>query len=290
MQKIPVRQLTLVNQESPTNERFMIRRVEDIALSGEEKNIVQTLHKHDFFFILALNKGVGIHEVDFVPYSVLDETVFILRPGQAHRLKLNAGCSGFLVEFNSGFYHPNEKSFTQRLRKASNKNYCKVATGRFDKITIILAAILDEYTSREQGYQDVIRASLDIFFVEYIRQSPDPKKIAKAINSYTQERFEEFLELLEKYFATQKQVSQYSKLMNLSPYQLNGITKTCIGKTASELINEQLILEAKRYLLATPNQIKEIADLLGYEDVSYFIRFFKKHTSYSPEAFRQKSG
>jgi AraC family transcriptional regulator, transcriptional activator of pobA len=40
-------------------------------------------------------------------------------------------------------------------------------------------------------------------------------------------------------------------------------------------------------LLATPNQIKDVADHLGYEDVSYFIRFFKKHTGHSPEAFRR---
>jgi YesN/AraC family two-component response regulator len=63
-----------------------------------------------------------------------------------------------------------------------------------------------------------------------------------------------------------------------------------MAKTASELINEYIILEAKRYLLATPNQIKEIADQLGYEDVSYFIRFFRKQTGYSPEAFRHNPG
>ena len=77
--------------------------------------------------------------------------------------------------------------------------------------------------------------------------------------------------------------------MNLSPYQLNEITKSAVGKTASELINDHIILEAKRYLLATPNQIKDIADMLGYEDVSYFIRFFKKHTGHSPESFRRNS-
>lgn len=47
------------------------------------------------------------------------------------------------------------------------------------------------------------------------------------------------------------------------------------------------ILEAKKYLLTTQYQVKDIADLPGYEDVSYFIRFFKKHTGYSPGAFRQ---
>jgi AraC family transcriptional regulator, transcriptional activator of pobA len=60
-----------------------------------------------------------------------------------------------------------------------------------------------------------------------------------------------------------------------------------VGKTVSALINEQIILEAKRYLLATHNQVKDIADHLGYEDVSYFIRFFKRHTGHSPEAFRK---
>jgi AraC-like DNA-binding protein len=84
-------------------------------------------------------------------------------------------------------------------------------------------------------------------------------------------------------------VSFYADLLNLSSYQLNAITKATLGKTCSELINEFIILEAKRTLLATSNQVNQIAYHLGYEDVSYFIRFFKKHTGYSPEAFRLKS-
>jgi len=74
--------------------------------------------------------------------------------------------------------------------------------------------------------------------------------------------------------------------LNLSSFQLNAITKATLGKNCSELINEYVILESKRYLLATSNQVNQIADHLGYEDISYFTRFFKKHTGYSPEAFR----
>ena len=102
-----------------------------------------------------------------------------------------------------------------------------------------------------------------------------------------QESFEEFTELLETNITSCKQVSQYTDLMSLSSYQLNEITKTAVGKTASVLIDEYIILEAKRYLLATSNQVKDIADQLGYEDVSYFIRFFKKHTGASPDVFRK---
>jgi AraC-like DNA-binding protein len=84
-----------------------------------------------------------------------------------------------------------------------------------------------------------------------------------------------------------KNPSQYAALLNLSTYQLNNTTKTLLGKSASELINDRVILEAKRYLLATSNQIIQIAGHLGYEDASYFVRFFKKHTGLSPEAFRK---
>lgn len=283
MKKIPIRQLGSAQQGLSSSERFKIRRIEDVV---GETDLVHHLHRHDFFFILAVQKGTGQHEIDFTTYQVQDHSVFILRPGQVHQLALKVGCTGFLLEFNTEFYSPKEKVASQRLRKASNKNYCELELNRFGKLYAVLTSMFHEFTNKEEGYQDVIKACLDIFFIEFVRQSPNPKAEPIIINPYTQERFEAFLELLEKHIATHKQVSQYTGLMSLSPYQLNEITKSSVGKTASELINEHIVLEAKRYLLATSNQVKDIADFLGYEDFSYFIRFFKKHTGHSPEAFR----
>jgi AraC-like DNA-binding protein len=282
MKKIPIRKLG-APQQSMRPEEFKIRKVEDI-LPGSD--LIQDLHRHDFFFMLALQKGAGRHEIDFTSYQVGDNSVFFLRPGQVHQLELRVGSSGYLIEFNPEFYHPDDKTSYQRLRKASNKNYCALEINRFKKICASLNLIYHEYTAKEEGYRDVIRHSLSILFIDLGRQSPNGQRTARDANSYTQERFEEFLDLLEKRISTNKQVSQYANLMSLSPYQLNEITRSSVGKTASELINEHIVLEAKRYLLATPNQVKDIADHLGYEDTSYFIRFFRKQTGYSPEAFR----
>ena len=287
MKKIPIRQINSATTEQVSSERFTIRDVNRL-LGG--KDLIHDLHRHDFFFMLALQNGQGIHEIDFAPYDVFDNSVFFLRPGQVHQLELKAGCTGYLMEFNTEFYHPKDKLSAQRLRKASNKIFCQPEVNRFEKLKRILTYIFQEYTGREEGYQDVIKANLDIFFIEFLRQSLNSKGLSTNINSYTQERLDEFLDLLEIHMATRKQVSQYTDLMNLSSYQLNEITKATVGKTASELINERIILEAKRYLLATPNQIKDIADHLGYEDVSYFIRFFRKHIGNSPEAFRHNFG
>lgn len=286
MKKIPIRQLSSTYDELYSSERFKISKVEDML---DREDLFHELHRHDFFFIIALQKGTGTHEIDFTTYNVLDKSIFFMRPGQVHQLQLKADSTGYIIEFNTEFYHPKDKLSSQRLRKASNKLYCKLEINRFKKLHDILTYIFQEYAGKEEGFQDIIKANLEIFFIEFVRQSPNPNGPSIKVNPYTQERFEEFLELLDKHITTHKQVSQYTDLLNLSPYQLNEITKSSIGKTASELINEQIILEAKRYLLATPNQIKDIADQLGYEDVSYFIRFFKKHTGLSPESFRRNS-
>ena len=100
---------------------------------------------------------------------------------------------------------------------------------------------------------------------------------------------DELLELIEANVHRVKEVAAYAERMHLSTYQLNVIAKAGTGRTCSELITDQLILEAKRYLLATTDQVTRVADRLGYEDPSYFIRFFKKHTGHTPEGFRKIS-
>lgn len=282
MKSIPVRNIATAKE--PAAGRFSIRCVQDI-LNG--KDLQHDLHRHSFFFILLIDKGKGSHEIDFQLHDVTDHSLFLLRPGQVHQLTLKAGATGFLLEFDNEFYHPNNQASIQRLRKASSKNFCRLEAGRFRKLHALLNTIFQECTTKHEGYQEVIKASLEIFYIEFLRLSEDPEAIKTNENTYTQQRFEEFNELLEKHVATQKQVSDYTALMNLSSYQLNEITKSAVGKSVSALIDEQILLEAKRYLLATPNQVKDVADQLGYEDPSYFIRFFKKHTGISPEAFRK---
>ena len=284
MNKIPVRQLAESQNKRGALEMFNIRQVSD--LFGDKEIINHELHRHDFYFVLALKNGNGVHEIDFNAIDLSDNSIFVLRPGQVHQLTLTAKCSGYLMEFNTEFYHSDHKLSNQRLRKAGNRNFYKVEDVGYDKLETILSYIFNEYVEKMDGYQDIIKANLDIFFIELTRQSSNLNAITASSGSYQQERLEEFLELLELHVTDQKQVSYYTDEMNLSAYQLNLITKSLIGKAASELINDHIILEAKRYLLATPNQVKDIAYQLGYEDVSYFIRFFKRHTGQSPDIFR----
>lgn len=285
MKNIPVRSINTNRTIQVPTGKFSIRSIAEV-LKGED--LMHHLHRHDFYFILAIKAGSGIHEIDFERYDIDDYSIFFLRPGQVHQLELKADCSGFLVEFDTTFYHPQDNVSVQRLKKATNKNLCRFEAARFEKLLSTLDNIHHEFSNKEEGYIEAIKANLDIFFIEYIRQSKNVKKVNDTVSDYTQERFEELKGLLDANITTVKSVSQYADMLALSVYQLNAITKTVIGKTASELIDEHIVLEAKRYLLGTANQVKDIAFHLGYEDVSYFIRYFKKRTDYSPEAFRHK--
>lgn len=285
MKDIPVRKIVTPQKVENRQGRFSIRPVSEV-LNGND--MIHDLHRHDFYFILAIDKGKGIHEIDFSKFDVTNNSVFILRPGQVHQLELKSDSTGYLIEFDTTFYRPNDTIAVERLKKATKKNLCKIDPSRIKTLFNTLDTIYREFKDRQEGYIDAIKANLDVFFIEYIRQSRNDEPAVQTANAYMQERFDELTELLESRIAELKTVSQYADILNLSPYQLNAITKTMVGKTVSDMINDQILLEAKRYLLATSSQVKDIAYHLGYEDVSYFIRFFKKHTNTSPESFRQK--
>ncbi|MBL0740581.1 helix-turn-helix transcriptional regulator [Chryseolinea lacunae] len=284
METIPVRRLPSAQNELNPSDSFNIRDVRNI-LGG--KDMIQELHRHDFFHIFVLKKGTGRHEIDFTSHKIADNSIFMMRPGQVHSIVLDAKSSGYLMEFTTDFYRSHDKSAGDVLRQATQPDLCKPGAEQFKKIEAIMSTIFQEYTSKHERYKDVIKAHMGVFFIELIRSRQNRKSASKPVAPYAQERLDEFLELLETHIATHKQVSHYADLLNLSPFQLNAITKAMLGKTGSEVITEHIVLEAKRNLLATSAQVNQIAYQLGYEDVSYFIRFFKKHTRHTPDAFRR---
>jgi len=283
MHTIPVRQINTAGTLQTTG-RFSIRSLQQV-LNG--KDLVHELHRHDFYFMLAVEKGAGLHSIDFTDYPVQEGSFFILRPGQVHRLELAANSTGFLLEFDHAFYQPATPAAEQRWKKACAQNFCRPEKESFEKMLLLLSQIADEYAAKDSGYKEAITACLDLLLITYIRQSENVNSINNTDASYTRDRYEKFMQLLENNISKMKTVAQYASQLHLSPYQLNAITKSAVGKTVSDCINEQIVLEAKRYLLATNNQVKDIAGSLGYEDASYFIRFFRKQTGLSPDAFRR---
>ena len=97
-----------------------------------------------------------------------------------------------------------------------------------------------------------------------------------------------FKDLLEQNFAQIKNVSQYADKMAISEKRLNQALAKILGKTPKKMIDERILLEAKRLLAYTNLSIKEIAYKLEFDEPTNFIKYFRKHTQKSPTEFREK--
>lgn len=285
MNQIPVRQIKAPLTEPALSGSFNIR---DIGPMLKQDDMQQPLHRHEYYFILYLEKGKGVHSIDFEKYPVRNGTVFIMRPGQVHQLHLKKGSQGYLLEFDLRFYAPKDESLKRFFRQALYKPCCMPARSGMKELTAILQKIHKEYQLREKGYAEMIRSGLDMFFISLARESRKQLINNEPAQDYYQERLEELLSLLEKNLTKEKKAAAYAQMMHLSAFQLNHITRSRLGKTCSALIDDMLLLEAKRQLLATHQRVNQIAASLGYEDSSYFIRFFRKLSGYPPDVFRQK--
>ncbi|MGZ5255975.1 MAG: helix-turn-helix domain-containing protein [Flavitalea sp.] len=96
-----------------------------------------------------------------------------------------------------------------------------------------------------------------------------------------------FTQMVQKQFKSQRNVNFYSKQLNITAKYLTETVKEITGKTASEIIDDFVILEAKLLLDNPTSSIAEIADELHFSDQSFFGKYFKRHTGQSPKEYRQ---
>ncbi|MQR00722.1 helix-turn-helix domain-containing protein [Glaciimonas soli] len=101
------------------------------------------------------------------------------------------------------------------------------------------------------------------------------------------ELFSRFRAEVERHFKDQWQVSQYADVLRVTPTRLNRLCLKLSGKSAFDITQDRLMLEACRKLTYVPTSIASIAYELGFQDPAYFSRLFKKRMGVTPKEFRR---
>lgn len=112
--------------------------------------------------------------------------------------------------------------------------------------------------------------------------APPPRK------SRSEEIMAKFLVAVNENFRTFRKVSQYAELLCITPKHLSSVVKEVSGRTADQWIDTYVVMEAKVLLHSTDLTIQEIATRLNFPNQSFFGKYFKHHTGYTPTAYRLK--
>ena len=119
----------------------------------------------------------------------------------------------------------------------------------------------------------------------YLKRSQVSTEIS---NQHDYQLFFKFRGFVEKLYKEKKHISDYIALLAISERNLHRITLKFTGKSPGKIIEERVVLEAKRLLSYTKLRNKEISEQLGFHDDSYFIKFFKKHVHLTPKSFQNQ--
>jgi len=151
------------------------------------------------------------------------------------------------------------------------------------QIRATMKQIFAEHAARNFGRAHVLRA-LSAAVIGLVARELNGKSSGNG--SADSDLFRRFEALLEQHHLERWSVADYAKALSVTPTHLNRITRAATGDTASHLILNRLIREARRNLVYTNLPVSTIAYTLGFEDPAYFSRVYAAATGLSPRAFR----
>lgn len=248
-------------------------------------------HRHNYYEVLLFNQSGGIHEIDFNVYKIHKNTIHFVSPEQVHVLRRHKQVTGYVMSFSEDFFlaSASGNALTESLPFFNNpyaSPVLKITAVQLSHITQIISQIHSEFNSTNADRAEMLHACLAQFLITARRMYHDASVTAVTAAS-PPGLTHKFKMLAHKNFIRYKSVADYAALLNITPGHLNDSVHRDTGKSASEIIHDRIILEAKRLLYHSPKSVKEIAAELLYDDPSYFSRFFKARTGASPEQFRR---
>ncbi len=273
-----------------------------------------TLLRNDVrFFVVRVEEMSRLMRLPVPPTRLTNHTLMYLTSGEAvmsvgsetHKIGPNEGLivpagqafSFDTVDLNHGFicgFHPDFTVGTfggadllngfDFLRVWANPRVCFDAqTAGF--VTHLFDRLLLDYAEHGLTNGDLLRAYLIALLCEVNRVYRPPSAGPPTHAVVLTNRFRELLFVQRQ---THHLVSDYARLLNITPNHLNKCVRSVTGKSPTKWIDEAIVLEAKVLLHQTSLTINEIAAEVGLSDASYFGRLFKKYEGLTPVAFRRR--
>lgn len=259
-------------------------------LLTKNKKVATEYHRTNFYHIIWNQSGNATHYIDFKPINTENGTILFVPKDCVQSFDTTNVYKGKIILFTENFFvkNPNDSKFLQStivfndLFEITQIN-CQQQP---NPLTDLFLCIENEYNKPTDKFkQEILRNYLFNFLL--LAEREKIKHGYKVIEpSVSLDYILLFKDILEKNYKSHKAVSEYASELNITEKKLYNATIQIFGKSPKEMIDERLLLEIKRLLAHTNTNVKEIAYEMGFDEPSYFIKYFKKHTNQTPVEFR----
>ena len=269
--------------------------------------------------ILICRKGKARLNVNYKDWELYEGAVITLFPNDVVELKVDGDCkspqtengdckssetengdckspqtaNSFQVEilkYNPSLLREASLQLEQTVYSSLRKDRCRQDTPVVTNIINGMFSLLKVYFDQSECtcISQLVLCQLKAFFIgfhEYLQRNPQYRP--DEVKSYrVRELFNRFMMLLERDYKISRDVNYYAAQMNISSKYLTNIVNQVTGHTPKTIIDQYVILQLKMHLKRSTQSIKEMAWEFHFADVSFFCRYFKKHTGLTPQQIR----
>ena len=254
------------------------------------------MHSHRFYSIFWFHSGEGTHIVDFDEYNIEKESIFFLSPKHPHTFRHLKDINGICIIFTEDLLLHLDTELLNCIKAKlfypiHGVSHCTLQENAKRKIERYAKLLQEESESNTKDTvlkSNFLASALSLFLIDIIRLGDWEEADKLDVNSDPHRTYWRFVDLIEKNFAKHHSVKFYIETMRISQTTLAAHTQQYAKISPLKLINDRIILEAKRMIRYSDLRIKEIAFDLGFKDDSYFAKLFKRNVGMSPVEFRQK--
>ena len=248
-------------------------------------------HRHNYYHLLWMTRAEGTHMLDFEHFDVRDHSVFFVSPGQLHAWASSVRPQGYVINISAAFFvqmFPRADDIAQFpfFHLACDTPVMYLTPAEHDELLPLLQEIEREIQDRGEGRFDIVRSYLLVLLTRLRRLYPLTDAVRASGPSYALAK--RFMLLIESEYLKLTSIGQYAQALDVSERQLNEAVKSTVARTAGQVIQDRIVLQAKRLLCNSDLPIADIAYQLNFEDPAYFARFFKRHTQRTPGEFRRQ--
>ena len=268
---------------------FEIVPIEKIANRNYENEHNSELpHQLKFYSLIFFTEGKGRHFIDFKWHPVGGSSLVYLAKEQVNAFDFSTDLKGYCMVFKEEFFvscFPNlSEDFVFRLFNPQLFSPILQIPKESDFVDYF-NLLRNEFNSKKTFNQnEIIKSLLTILISKAENFKQNQSKSIE--NSSKLLVFQKFNSLLEYYYTESRNASFYANKLAITYKHLNSICKELMHKTAKSIINDFIVLQAKRKLINSDIKSAQLAHFLGFEDPTNFTKYFKKLTGLTPKSFK----